>query len=321
MSACQHPPKPGPLPENPSGNQQVIVEEGESSQATYSPKGDKLLFISGSRAAHKQPQVYEKDLSSGEERRITYQNGGNMHPRYHPKENLIVYASSTDELKENPPLLNPNTAASKLPFPYQTPMEVYSHSLRALEITRLSHRFGFDGEPRFSNDGREIFWTRVTNQKTEVISTNRLTQNSHTLKNLGTNPTQLVVSADGKTLAWIDWDETFGVARLRVQKGKEKPVEIGAENIVYKTDLSFTSDSKWLLWAQKDTQLPVFDLWALDLDRLCPRRLTASADGERRHPVVSPDMTWLTYTWVRHDRSRIARARFEPPAGSCPPTP
>ena len=320
-SACQHPPQPSPPAENHNGSQQVLIEEGESSQATYSPKGDKLLFVSGSRAAHKQPQVYEKDLYTGQERRITYQNGGNMHPRYHPKENLIVYASSTDELKENPPMLNPNATVSKLPLPYQAPTEVYLHSLGALEVTRLSNRFGFDGEPHFSNDVREIVWTRVTNQKTEIVTIHRTTQLSHTLKNLGTNPTQLVVSRDGKTMAWIDWDETFGVARLRVQKGKEKPVEIGAENIVHKTDLSFSFDSNWLLWAQKDSKLPVYDLWALDLDGLCSRRLTTSSDGERRHPTLSPDMSWLTYTWVRHERSRIARTRFEPPAGSCPTPP
>jgi Tol biopolymer transport system component len=318
---CKHAPKVGPLPENRDGSQQVIVEEGQNSQAVYSPRGDKLLFVSRGRVAHRQAQIYEKDLNTGVERRITFQNGNNMGPRYHPKENLIVYASSTDELKENPPLLNPVSGVSKLPAPYQEPMELYFHSLRALEITRVSDHFGFDGEARFSNDGKELTWTRALGQKTEVLSMNRSSHVTRTLKGLGVNPTQYVIAPDGKTQAWVDWDESFGVARLRVQKGKEKPVEVGAEMIVQKTDLNFSPDSKWLLWAQRDARTPVYDLWALDLATMCVRRLTTNGEGERRDPTVSPDMKWLTYTWVHKDRSRIARAGFAPAAGPCPTTP
>lgn len=289
----------------------------------YSPQGDRLLFVSRGRPGHKQDQVYEKILATGAEKRITFQNGTTMHPRYHPIENLIIYSSSTDELKENPPLLKPlSESVSKLPFPYQEPMDIYLHSLHALEITRLSEHAGFDGEARFSNDGKEILWTRAVGQKTEVLGMNRATRTLRTLKGLGTNPTQYLTSPDGKTLAWVDWDQSFGVGRLRVfRKGQAKSQEIGTDMILTKTDLSFTPDSKWLLWAQKDPTTERYDLWSLELANMCARPIPNDSSAERRDPTVSPDMKWLTYTTIQRERSRIARAAFPLTSGPCPPTP
>lgn len=319
VAGCKHAPiGPGPIPENKDGSLQVIVDEGDSSQAVYNTKGDKLLFVSKKRPAHEHDQVYEKDLTTGIERRITFQNGSTFEPHYQPKDLWIVYSSSTDELKENPPLLNPNAATSKMPYPYQEPMEVYAHSLHGFEILRLTEHPGFDGEAQFSNDGSSVIFTRVNGPKTEIISFNRSNHVAHAIKNLGTNPTQYITSPDGKAHAWIEWDDSFGVAKLRLQKGKDEAVEIGADQIVTKTDLSFTGDSNWLLWAQKESESAVYDLWAADLKTLCPHRLTTSSEGERRYPVLSPDMKSLTFTLVSKNRSRIARIGFAPPTGPCP---
>src|ERR1035437_8488881 len=115
VAGCKHTPTGlGPIPENKDGSLQVIIDEGDSSQAVYNTKGDKLLFVSKKRPAHVHDQVYEKDLITGIERRITFQNGSTFQPHYQPKDLWIVYSSSTDELKENPPLLNPAAVTSKM---------------------------------------------------------------------------------------------------------------------------------------------------------------------------------------------------------------
>jgi Tol biopolymer transport system component len=111
------------------------------------------------------------------------------------------------------------------------------------------------------------------------------------------------------------------VSKLRVQKGKADPVEVAGDMIVTKTDLSFSPDSKYLLWAQKDPQTNLYDLWIADLETLCPQRLPPIPGQERRYPVLSPDMKWLTFTMIDKKRSRIARMGFTPPAGPCPATP
>ncbi|MGZ3723273.1 MAG: TolB family protein [Bdellovibrionales bacterium] len=312
---------PGPIAENKSGTLQYIVEDGESSQAVYNSKGDKLLFVSKKRPGHTQDQVYEKDLVSGVERRVTFQNGSTFQPHYHAKEPWIVYSSSTDELKENPPLLRPNSQIGKLPYPYQEPMEVYTHSLRGFEIQRLTDHQGFDGEARFGADSNSITFTRVSGQKTEIINFHRTLHTAHNIKDLGANPTNYISTTDGKSHAWVEWDDSYGVTRLRVKKGKDEPVELNSDMIVTKADLSFTPDNNWILWTQKDASNPVYDLWIADMATLCPRRLTTSTEGERRYPVLSPDLKWLTFTMVDAKRSRIARIGFVPPTGPCPTAP
>jgi Tol biopolymer transport system component len=320
---CKHAPeKPQPLPENKDGAEQYMVDDGDSAQATYSARGDKILYISKRPVTKQQYQVYEKDLTTGVERRITFQNGNTYQPRYHPKEGWIIYSSSTDELKENPPLLNPTTGVSKLPPPYQDPLEVYVHNFRGLEITRMTEHPGYDGEARFSRDGDSLTFTHVNGLKTEIMFMTRATRAMHALKGLGVNPTQYTTAPDGKAHAWVEWDESFGVGKLRLQRG-EKISEVASTVIVNKSDLSFSPDSRYLLWAQKDVKTSVYDLWIFDLQTQCARRITpeADADTERRDPVISPDMKWLTFTVIRKERSRIARVGFAPPSGPCPPTP
>ena len=274
--------------------------------------------MSRKRPGHTQDQVYEKDLVSGVERRVTFQNGSTFQPHYHAKEPWIVYSSSTDELKENPPMLHPNSQLGKLPYPYQEPMEVYTHSLRGFEIQRLTDHQGFDGEARFGADPNNLTFTRVTGLKTEIINFHRSLHTAHTIKDLGANPTQYTTAPDGKTHAWIEWDDSYGVARLRLKKGKDEPVEINADLIVPKTDLSFSPDNAWLLWSQKEADKAVYDLWIADTKTLCPRRLTTSAEGERRSPVLSPDLKWITFTLIDGKRSRIARIGFTAPGETCP---
>ena len=298
-----------------------MVEDGDSSQAVYNFKGDKLLYVSKHRRDHQQDQVYEKDLSNGAERRLTFQNGSTYQPHYLSKEPWIVYSSSTDELKENPPLLHTATEVSKLPYPYQEPMEVYVHALKGFDIQRLTDHPGFDGEARFGHDGVSVIFTRVNGSKTEIVSFHRTLHTAHAIKGLGLNPTQYVGSSDGKANAWIEWDDSFGVSKLRLQKGKSEPVEVGGDMIVTKTDLSFSPDSKYLLWAQKDAQTNLYDLWITDIDNVCPQKLPTVTDMERRYPVISPDLKWLTFTMIDKKRSRIARMGFTPPTGPCPATP
>lgn len=327
LSACRHPQpvKTPPAPEEPKdfdvAGVQFIVSEGESSQASYNSKGDKIIFVSRKRITHKQDQVYEKDLVTGTERRITFQNGSTYQPRYNPKENSIVYSSSTDELKENPPLLHPVGPPSKLPYPYQEPMEIYVHGLKDFEIDRITLHPGFDGEARFSPDGNTITFTRVNGAKTEIVSYQRKSHAAKVIKDLGDNPTQYTFTPDAKTHAWINWNEDFTADHLMVQKPNGQPKEVAADKSELKTEPAFSPDGKWLLWVQKDSSNPVYDIWITDLDSLCPRQLTTSDEGQRRSPVISPDGRWLTYTLILKGRSRIARQPFTPPTGPCPTTP
>ena len=294
-----------------------MVDDGNNSQPFYSSNGRKLLFVSQKRASHSQPQIYEKNLESGEERRLTFQNGTTFNPKYHPKEPWIVYSSTTDELKENPPLLNPTMESSILPPHFQQPTEIYIHSLAGFEITRVTDRMGYDGEPHFSPDGKQLMWTRVVKARTQVVTLNQLNKSLMVVNNLGVNPAHFVTSLDKKANAWIEWDADYTISKLKFRMGKTPAVEINEDHLVTKADVAFSPDNQFLLWSQYNAIGQHFEIWVYSLVNQCPYMVVGSDSADRRYPVFSPEMKVLTYTLIRNERSRIVNLPFVPPTGTC----
>lgn len=326
LAACKATPQKSPAEldtekqESLSPGETVLVSDGQSSQGVYSPKGDRFLFVSWKRSTHQQPQVYEMDLNRKNQRRITFQDGSTFFPQYHPKENWIVYSSTTDEIKENPPLLNPFVKFRKAnPEPFAMPMEVYMHSLEGLEITRMSDRSGFDGEAHFSLDGNSLVWTQAIGARLQTVLHNRRGDETKLLTKSNESIGSWQASRDGSARAWLEWDAGLEASWVEVQKGKGKAVRLPLqERRARRMNLVFSPDSKWLIWAESDALKGEYDLWAADVDTLCPRPLTATPERSERYPTVSPDMKWLTYTSYQGQRSRILRAPFSPPKGPCP---
>lgn len=300
-----------------AGSESVLVEAGDSSQAVFSPRGDRLLFVSKGRPGHAHAQIYEKYLDSGDERRITFQNGDTAYPQYHPKDDWIMYSSATDELKENPPLLHGEGPDAKLPAQFREPYEIYLHSLKALEIKRVSKNVGFDGEGRFTHDGKNLVWTRAGRDRVVIVRTLNGGFSTRNVRDLGPNPAQYTPSPDGKWQTWVDWDETFSTSKLKIQKAKTAAVEVAPELSGPKTDLFISPDSKWVLWSQWNTETSNYQLWSAELENGCVRRLSSNADHDRRHPVLSPDMSKFVFTLTSRGRSRIVLTAFTPPTGPC----
>lgn len=292
-----------------------MVSEGESSQPSYSNFGNKLIFISRQRPGHQQAQVYERDLSSGRERRLTFQNGHLSWPRLHPQDRLLLYSSTTDELKENPPILQEPGKARKFPFPYTEPNELYLHNLDTLEMTRLTKRPGFDGEARFAAEGRQISWTRQRLDRTE-IATSAVGGQAQLVGRLGKNATQFVTSPDGKVSAWVEWNDDFTASKLKIRRSKDV-IEVDADQAALKTDLEISRDSRWLLWAQAKAPGAPLQIWTFDLENPCARPAVVPDNSDRRYPTLSPDLQWLTYTVQKNKKSMIARTTFVQPTGPC----
>lgn len=271
--------------------------------------------MSTNRVGHTLPQVYEKSLTTGVERRVTFQSGQTSRPTYHPKLNLIAYASSTDEWREQPPRNIPDPTPSKLPAEYQAIYEVYVHDLGALDIARLSKHPGFDGEPHFHRDGSLTF-TRANGESLEVVLIKPFSNTSQVLGRLGKNTSSYVTSADGRLSAWLEWDKEFQSAKLKLQKTKAKAVDTKADPSALKQDLEFSSDGKLLFWSQTDDK-GQSSIWAMDTEDLCPRKISNDAKASVRHPTLSPNQKTLAYTHMAQGRSRIAWRTFTMPSGSC----
>lgn len=123
----------------PSAKQ--ITTIGKNDHPRFSFDNSRLLYTSGSRNSHKGQQVYEIDLLTNKERRVIFSDGDAFDAAY-INENEIIYASTTDEIKENPLFPKP-TAKENLPS------EIYMSGLYGNEIVRLTQQPGYDGEPLF----------------------------------------------------------------------------------------------------------------------------------------------------------------------------
>jgi len=68
----------------------VLTKEGILTSPSFSPDGSKMAFVSDMYGS---PQVFIKDLSSGDVKRLTYSGSYNTSPSFSPKGDLIAFVS------------------------------------------------------------------------------------------------------------------------------------------------------------------------------------------------------------------------------------
>lgn len=68
----------------------VLTKEGILASPSFSPDGSKMAFVSDMYGS---PQVFIKDLSSGDVKRLTYSGSYNTSPSFSPKGDLIAFVS------------------------------------------------------------------------------------------------------------------------------------------------------------------------------------------------------------------------------------
>jgi TolB protein len=76
-----------------AGNRQkkaLFTQEGILTSPSFSPDGTKMVFVSDMYGS---PQVFIKDLPSGNAKRLTYSGNYNTSPSFSPKGDLIVFVS------------------------------------------------------------------------------------------------------------------------------------------------------------------------------------------------------------------------------------
>lgn len=301
----------------PADVEHVLVEDGESREPVFSPDGEKILFVSAKRKGHQLAQVYEKSLTSGDERRITFQAGHTSLPAYHPRDNLIAYASSTDELKEQPLRHHAPISASEMYREFQEQTEVYTHNLSDYGIHRISRREGFDGEPRFQDDG-SLSYTRATPNSLEIMRSSSGREKGHWLKDLGHRASSFFAKDRSKISGWLEWNPDFLSNVIKIKKGSAKPVSLSPEHDSLKLDLRISPDARWIFWSQVKPN-GIYEIWAADVETLCPRALIAAPNTSFRHPSLAPNSKAVAYTRIDKDRSRIMWRTFEPPPSPCAP--
>ena len=101
---------------------------------TWSPDGEKLAFVSDRSGGS--PQIYVKDLASGEERRLTFRGSYNASPAWSPTGEWIAYTAQTGSSFDLY-LIDPETG-------FTTPLVIHPRS---------------DEDPAWSPDGRKLVFS------------------------------------------------------------------------------------------------------------------------------------------------------------------
>jgi TolB protein len=110
----------------------ILKGEGIYTSPSFSPEGTKMVFVSD---MYGNPQVFVKDLSSGETKRLTYYGNYNTSPTFSPKGDLIAFVS-------------------KFEGSFEICVMNYDGSQQ-----RVLTNGGINDSPQFSPDGRYILYS------------------------------------------------------------------------------------------------------------------------------------------------------------------
>jgi Tol biopolymer transport system component len=280
----------------------ALTSKGENSQPAFSPDGQKITYVSSSRPQHRQPQVYEMDLKTRKERRITYQGATNLAPQYTPNGDALVYSSATDELKEDPPLLHSEKAVLTGPLRYRDPMELYLHHLTHLEIERLTKHSGFDGEARFVSNN-ELVFTRRTEAGPVLMQMTWPGRSATTFKGSGPRAAQLAPIMDGKRFVWIEYSDDYQTSELKI-KDKKEVKTILSEISALKHDPAWTPNGEKIVFAMNYPNKTKSIIYLVKRDGSCLTKITQESENADQ-PTVSPTGDALLFVSNSSGRSQI----------------
>ncbi|MEN0058703.1 MAG: hypothetical protein AAGB31_07700, partial [Bdellovibrio sp.] len=264
LTGCSHK-SPSPSAVIPAD----FLSAQSTQQITFSPESDhprfsddsSLLLYQSRRDTHRGWQLYEMDLSKIRERRVTFSDGDAFDAIY-LNSNDILYASTTDEIKESP-LQNKNFAKEA------PPSELYMSDRYGNEIVRLTRQPGYEGEAILWDHPQKPTFI-FTSKRSDLFGVYRMDLHSQQIHLISAEKNKEKrfpsLSPDKTHLAWVERDlqnKTDSVILLKLQ-GKI-PLAIKQEDGVYR-DLFFAPQPPARLFysvtrtREKNAQIEVYDL-------------------------------------------------------------
>lgn len=301
-----------------------LTSSGDSSDPRFSPDGSRVIFISRSRANHRQAQVYELHLGRMTEKRVTFHDGDDVGPVYTPDGEKILFSSTTDEIKE-PPYVIDRLMKNYDPEQFQKRVkekpflemsshgyELYQQSLHGRAIERMTRSPGFDGDVDIESKRRRIVYSSARGSN----GTHLFLQSGKATSRLTEGPTinrGPRFSRDGKSLVWSSQTESRQDESqiLVAQDPFRKPralVEGGSLNV----HPAWHPNGTVIVFSSKRAGKS-FNLFSVDATGGCVRRLT-EADFDQIQPAFSPDGKQLVFTGLVDGRSHIFQVDYSPPA-------
>jgi TolB protein len=325
-----------PKPKAPAGYEPagpaILDIAGENCCAEFMSGGRQIVFLSRQRPRHSHFQVYLYDFAAKQDRRLSFHDGDDQGVTVHPKTQQIVYASTTDFLKEQPKFLQDALGKAPAPPPdmgrrplwVMDQYELYRAERDGSDIDRLTRHPGFDGEASFSPQGNQLVYTSVNDGRATLMQTDDHGRNpSILIRGAGHDDDgQARFSPNGQDLVFVRYDSPGGQSQIWVKlakdKRKKKPAFTGAitSGPGIKWTPSWHPNGEEILFSSNRDDASNFEIYVVNKDGTCLRRLTYEL-GQDFMPVMWPDGGRLLFTSDRAGVHKLYTLDYRPPG--CPP--
>lgn len=309
----------------------LISKEGENWDGHFSPDGRKIIFLSKNRPRHQHSQVYEFDRVTLRQRRITFHDGENSGPRYDASGKWILYASTTDEIKENPSYIqqalknmqgenttadnrSPQSLAPWLDVPY----EIYRSNPSGNSIERLTRTPRYDAEASYHPSLPAILFTSVRRGKSHLYLMNLDGTGSRLLSDSRFIEAEGQFDPGGKELVFVRYTKDMKQTQviLKDPKTKKEVSLAGGPSINWSP--VWLPDGERILFSSNRDDANNFEIYLVKKDGSCLQRLTYQL-GNDAQPAISPDGKNILFTSDRSGTRQLYLMDFKPPS-SCPKT-
>jgi Tol biopolymer transport system component len=240
-----------------------LTSDGESFSPALADNGVEILFLSARPETHEQRQVFLYNLESLSERRVTYQDGQCSSPIFVKKSGDIVYASTTDEIKERPLLFQKAQSA-------EIPSELYLSDINGSSIRRLTKHIGFDGDAVDKTDrSNSIYFSQQENGAKKILQLNLVsTQFIPVLAKKDISMEDFRPSPSGKKWIWTEKDlKTQQSTTWFAEKSLAKAQTLNLPKGQYQD--YFWIDEDHLLLSTKLADADHYQIVSYDLEKKC----------------------------------------------------
>ena len=291
-----------------------LTFEGSNDSPHFSRDGDKILFTSSQRASHKNTQVYEFVILRNTERRITFQDGEVKNPAYIDSDQ-IVYASTTDEIKENlTELINSNTSSLAKPS-----SELYQSDLYGNEIVRLTFSTGYDNEALYFSNAKSFFlFTSFRNHILGIFKYDVKTKNiTPFLVEKDLERWSPTASLDQKNLAWLERNPEKKTYSLMLSPLKNLKPRILKQTEAEWRDLQFIPYKNKLIYSAKNKGETNYHIELFDFEKNCTQIVFSGLDSliQPSFSTGSPDR--MAFTRVMKQSRQIYLVDVPSDLGPC----
>jgi Tol biopolymer transport system component len=319
-----------------------LTSIGNNSQGRFSPDGKRVIFVSDNRTSHRQAQIYEIELSSWRERRLTFHDGDDASPDYARDGQHFAFSSTTDEGKENSQMIDrlirtyapegknaTNTASSASTTTAEDqPFEVYFQDLHGKKILRMTDSKGWDSDLDLDPSGKSIAFSskrgRSQGDSASLLIYLMTTEgkNARTLTVGNFHDHGARFSPDGKRLAWIrdSIDEnsgSTGTSKVMVTTLNSKPPKPIFEVVGQVSHIAWHPDGKEMVFSwNKGDSSKKRNLFVINLDGSCLRPFSETKMNQLT-PDFSPDGKRLLFSGMKNEQSHLFIIDYRTSA-SCP---